>query len=52
MQERDTLLAVTQVLLQGESCLDLECSGYIVHEHGNHLLTCDAIEKFWRSLLL
>src|SRR5207245_3298266 len=52
MQERDTLLAVTQVLLQGESGLDLECSGYIVQEQGNHLLTGDAIEKSWRSLLL
>jgi len=47
MQERDTLLAVTQVLLQGESGLNLECSGYIVYEQGNCLLTCDGIEKFW-----
>ena len=41
MQERGTLLTLTQVLLQNESCLDLECSGYIVQEPGNHLLTGD-----------
>jgi hypothetical protein len=52
MQERDTLLTVTQVLLQGESCFDLERSSYIFQEQGNHLLADDGSEKFWRFLLL
>src|SRR5262245_14178326 len=52
MQERATLLTVTQVLLQGESFLDLECSSYIVQEQGDHLLADDGSEKFWRFLLL
>jgi hypothetical protein len=51
MEKRDTLRAGTQVLLQCESCLDLQFFSHILHQHADNAFTCDVtVERFCRAL--